>query len=83
MRTERLFRTESGGGTTGARPCIAVDDLACRLKKITASGEGKVAIAVELEAHDDHTPEQIRDLIRARRGEMWLSIAGVRGDLPF
>ena len=82
MSTERLFRTEAAGGTTAARPFIAVDDLACRLKKITTTDEGKVAIAIELEAQDDDTLEQIRDLIRVQQGEVRLSIAGVQGELP-
>jgi len=82
MSTERMFRTEAAGGTTAARSFIAVDDLACRLKKITTTDEGKVAIAVELEAQDDDTLEQIRDLIRVQQGEVRLSIAGVQGELP-
>ena len=75
--SERTFRTDGAEAADVIR-VAAVNDLRCRLKKITTTDEGKIAIAIELEAQDPDTLEQIRDLIRVQQGEVELSITGMQ-----
>lgn len=53
-----------------------------RLKKITTTDEGAVALAIELQVQDDDELNQIRDLIRVQQGEVRISIAGTQSELP-
>jgi len=72
------------GRSTLARPPngLGVLHLEARLRKITTTDEGKVSLAIELEATDADTLEQIRDLIRIQQQRAVLSIHGVQGELP-
>jgi len=78
---ERTYCTSTGDGA--ARHFVpAVENVKCRLKKLTTTDEGAVALAIEIQIKDDDELEQIRDLIRVQQGEVLLSIAGVQGELP-
>ncbi len=78
---ERTHRTSSGDDALiSSYP--AVEDLRCRLKKITTTDEGAVALAIELQVQDDDELNQIRDLIRVQQGEVRISIAGTQSELP-
>ena len=78
---ERTYSTRS---ESDAAPTFvpAVEDLKCRLKKLTTTDEGAVSLAIEVQVTDDQELEQIRELIRIQQGEVMLSISGVQGELP-
>ena len=81
MAQERRFRTSTDEGA-GVILFPAVNDLRCRLKKITTTDEGAVSLAVELVVTDDEELDQIRDLIRVQQGEVKLTIRGVQAEMP-
>lgn len=81
MDRERTYRTGADDGA-GIILFPAVNDLRCRLKKITTTDEGAVSLAVELVVTDDDELDQIRDLIRVQQGEVKLTIHGVQAEMP-
>jgi hypothetical protein len=78
---ERTYTTAPDGATSAATPYRAVRDIKCRLKKLTTTDEGAVALSIEIQIHDDDELEQIRDLIRVQQGELELSLTGRQGEL--
>jgi hypothetical protein len=77
---ERTYSTRPGDAIDAA-PYPAVRDLPCRLKKLTTTDEGAVALAIEIQIKDDEGLEQIRDLIRVQQGELALTLTGRQGEL--
>lgn len=75
---ERLYTT---GTDTDAMMTTVVRDLACRLKRFTSTDEGKIALAIELEATDEATIEQLRALLEVQQGQIRIDVAGVQGQL--
>lgn len=78
---ERTYSTRPEDGTGQGLPYRAVQDMKCRLKKLTTTDEGAVSLAIEIQITDDSELEQVRDLIRAQQGELLLSLTGVQGEL--
>ena len=75
---ERIFTTARDGDSLMV---TVVRDLPCRLKRFTSTDEGKIALAIELEATDDETLEQLRALLEVQQGQIQLSVAGIQGQL--
>jgi hypothetical protein len=78
---ERIYRTSSGDDAL-ISTFPAVEDLRCRLKMITTTDEGAVALAIELQVQDDDELNEIRDRICVQQGEVRISIAGTQSGLP-
>lgn len=75
---ERVFTT---GTDTSELMTTVIRRLACRLKKFTSTDDGKVSLAIELEATDDETLEQLRALLQIQQGQIEIDIAGIQGQL--
>ena len=75
---ERIFTTARDADSLMV---TVVRDLPCRLKRFTSTDEGKIALAIELEATDDQTLEQLRALLEVQQGQIQLSVAGIQGQL--
>jgi len=75
---ERIFTT---GNDTSDLMTTVIRRLACRLKKFTSTDDGKVSLAIELEATDDETLEQLRALLQIQQGQIEIDIAGIQGQL--
>jgi hypothetical protein len=77
MHTERTFRTDGGpDSSTAAMETIRVSGLACRIKKITVSDDGKLTMAIDGTVTDDEAIERVRDLIMIQQGEVTMSLEG-------
>lgn len=79
MGAERTYRTDTG--EAGGLPVTVVRELDCRLKRFTSTDEGKIALAIELDARDEETLAQLRSLIEVQQGDLRISIAGLQGEL--
>lgn len=75
---ERLYTT---GADTDALMTTVVRRLACRLKRFVSTDDGKIALAIELEATDEDTLEQLRHLLEVQQGQIEIDIAGIQGQL--
>ena len=78
---ERTYTTGTDTSAGQGARYPAVTELKCRLKKLTTTDEGAVALAIEIQITDDDELEQIRELIRAQQGELELSLTGRQGEL--
>jgi hypothetical protein len=79
LAEERTFRTNDTSARDMRVACVS--GLSCRMKRITTTDDGKIAIGIELDATDPETLESIRELIRVQQGEVFLSVEGVQGEL--
>lgn len=77
---ERTYRTDGGHEAASHYSTMRVDSLACRVKKLTCTDEGKLTLAIEATAEDDEALERVRDLILIQQGEVTMTLDGVRGE---
>lgn len=78
MHTERTFRTDGGrDSSTTDLDAIRVSGLACRMKKITVSDDGKLTMAIDATATDNASIARIRDLIMIQQSEVMLTLEGL------
>jgi hypothetical protein len=73
--TDPIIRTAPEIDTATYR---AVSGLRANLTKITSSQDGKVGLAIALEAHDPDTISAIKELIGVQQGEVFISIDGTQ-----
>ena len=80
--SERTYTTATAdrGGQSGPLP-IREAEIDARIKKITITDDGKLAVALECEVVDDDTLEQVRNLLLAQRGPVTCTFAGIQGEL--
>lgn len=76
--SERVYSTSDDH--TGL-PVTVVRDLACRLKRFTSTDEGKIALAIELDANDEASINDLKALLEVQQGQILLSVAGIQGQL--
>lgn len=81
MPQERIFRTDGGrDASTAMLSTLQVSGLACRVKKITCTDDGKLTMAIEATANDADSLEQVRDLVSIQQAEVMLTLEGVVAD---
>ena len=71
---EAVYTTAPGD----VRPAFqgkAVKHFRARVKKITATDEGRVQIVLETEALDARTIEQVRDLLSIQHGDVLIDVS--------
>ncbi len=56
-------------------------ELEARIKKVTVTDEGKLAIALECDITDEESLEQLRNLLLAQRGPVSATFTGIQGEL--
>jgi hypothetical protein len=56
-------------------------ELDARIKKVTVTDEGKLAIALECDITDEEALEQLRNLLLAQRGPVSASFSSIQGEL--
>ncbi|EXJ13884.1 hypothetical protein [Imhoffiella purpurea] len=79
--SERTYTTSNQGGRVLPFPTRGAELENARIKKITITDEGKLAIALECELADEETLEHVRNLLLAQRGPVSVEFASKQGEL--
>ncbi|MBK1732770.1 hypothetical protein [Thiococcus pfennigii] len=80
--SERTYTTRTGtSGRIVPFPSHSAA-LDARIRKVTVTDEGKLAVAVECELADEDTLEQVRNLLTVQRGPVSITFTSVQGELP-
>jgi hypothetical protein len=77
---ERTYTTGTEQGRVFSFPSASAE-LDVRIKKVTVTDEGKLAIALECDIADEEALEQLRNLLVAQRGPVSASFSSVQGEL--
>lgn len=80
---ERTFRTDGGNAQPAEHlRTLAVRGLSCRLKKLITTDEGKIVLAIEMEASDPRPWSRSKTSSASSRGRSCSPSRGCRGSCP-